>query len=94
VDLGGTYTIEVDELFPAVSPSFRIDTAEHLYSQGIAHAPNFYQNERDGDNFIKTPLRSAPGHLNDEHGIVYASPQFDANDLIIGDLDLTMAGAV
>jgi endoglucanase len=92
VDLAGTYTIEVDGPFPAVSPSFRIDTAEHLYSQGIAHALHFYQNERDGDNFIKMPLRTAPGHLNDHHGIVYASPQFDANDLIIGDL--TRTGAV
>ena len=92
VDLAGTYTIEVDGPFPAVSPSFRMDTAEHLYSQGIANALNFYQNERDGDNFIETPLRTAPSHLNDHHGIVYGSPQFDANDLIIGDL--TRTGAV
>jgi endoglucanase len=88
----GSYIIEVEGPSPAVSPGFRIDTAQHLYARGIANALYFYQNERDGENFIKTPLRTAAGHLNDEQGIVYASPQFDADDLIIGNL--TRTGAV
>jgi endoglucanase len=87
----GLFTIEVRGPFPAVSPSFRIDTAQKLYSQGVRNALNFYQNERDGANFIKTPLRTAPGHLNDQHASAYASPQFDSNDLIIGNLASTGA---
>jgi endoglucanase len=63
----GTFTIEVRRPITAVSPSFPIATPEKLYSQGIRNALNFYQNERDGANFIKTPLRTAAGHLNDEH---------------------------
>jgi endoglucanase len=87
----GLFTLEVHGPFPAASPSFRIDTAQKLYSQGIRNALNFYQNERDGANFIKTPLRTAPGHLNDHHASAYASPQFDSNDLIIGNLAPTGA---
>jgi endoglucanase len=82
----GTFTIEVRRPITAVSPSFPVDTPEKLYSQGISNALNFYQNERDGANFIKTPLRTAAGHLNDEHASVYVSPQFDKNDRILGNL--------
>jgi endoglucanase len=87
----GLFTIEVRGPFPAASPSFRIDIAQKLYSQGVRNALNFYQNERDGANFIKTPLRTAPGHLNDQHASAYASPPFDSNDLIIGNLAPTGA---
>jgi endoglucanase len=82
----GTFTIEVRRPITAVSPSFPVDIPEKLYSQRISNALNFYQNERDGTNFIKTPLRTAAGHLNDEHASVYDSPQFDNNDLILGAL--------
>jgi endoglucanase len=82
----GAYTIDVNGPFPANSPSFPVDSPEKLYSQGIANALNFYVNERDGAQFIKTSLRTAPGHLHDEHAQVFDSPQFDSNDLILGDL--------
>ena len=87
----GIFIIKVHGRFPAESPGFRIDTAQKLYSQGIRNALNFYQNERDGRNFIKTPLRTAAGHLNDQHAAVYDSPQFDSDDLIIGSLAPTGA---
>jgi endoglucanase len=82
----GVYTIDVDGPSNATSPSFRIGAPEKLYSQGIANALNFYQNERDGEHFIKTPLRTAASHLNDKHATLFASPQFDSNDNILGDL--------
>jgi len=88
---GGFYTIAVDGAFAAIS-SFRIETAEKLYSQALTNALSFYQNERDGEHFVRTPLRTAPGHLHDKHAAVYDSPQFDSNDLILGDL--TPAGAI
>jgi endoglucanase len=86
VDGSGIFTIDVDGPMPANSPSFRIGSSEQLYSQGIANALNFYQNERDGQHFIKTPLRTAAGHLNDQRASVFGSPQFDDNDNILGAL--------
>jgi len=82
----GEYTISAEGPVSAVSPKFPIDTPQRLYSSGIANALYFYENERDGADFIRTPLRTAPGHLNDASAHVYASPHFDSNDLIIGDL--------
>lgn len=87
----GIYTITVEAPSAATSPSFRIDSAEKLYSQGIANALNFYKNERDGPGFIETPLRTAAGHLNDAHASAYESPQFDDNDGILGQLNPTGA---
>jgi hypothetical protein len=89
IALGCTCSIEVSGPLPATSPSFRIDLAKKLYSPGITNALNFYQNERDGANFIRTPLRTVPGHLNDKNGRVYESPDFDSNDLILGPLQAT-----
>ena len=85
----GSYTIEVDGPVSATSLRFRIDSPEDLYSHAVRNALNFYQNERDGSDFIRTPLRSAAGHLNDLHASVFQSPQFDSNDLILGDLKHT-----
>ena len=85
----GSYTIEVSGPVSATSPRFRIDIPEKLYSAALANALSFYQNERDGPDFIKSPLRSAAGHLNDRHAAVFESPTFDSNDLVLGDLKPT-----
>jgi len=85
----GTYTIEVDGSFSATSPSFAVAPPDELYKRGIRNALSFYQNERDGANFIRTPLRVAPGHLNDKHVAVFKAPQFDSDDLILGELQPT-----
>ena len=61
----GTFTIEVNGPMPATSPAFPVGTAKQLYAQALANTLYFYQNERDGQNYIPTPLRTAPGHLND-----------------------------
>jgi endoglucanase len=82
----GTYTMDVDGPLAATSPGFRVGTAKKIYSQALTNALRFYENERDGEHFIKTPLRTAAGHLLDRRAIVYDSPQFDSNDLILGDL--------
>jgi endoglucanase len=89
ISQSGTYTIEVEGTFSAASPSFRVGTARKIYSQALPNALSFYQNERDGAHFIKTPLRAAGGHLLDRHATVYGSPQFDSDDFIIGDLQPT-----
>jgi len=87
----GEYTIAVHGRTTATSAPFQVDTAKALYSPGIRNALNFYQNERDGAEFIPTPLRTAAAHLNDKHATVFESPEFDNNDLILGDLKPTGA---
>jgi endoglucanase len=76
----GTYTIAVSGPIAAASPSFKIDLAANLYSTALANTLYFYENERDGPNYISSPLRTAPGHLNDESATVYFTPTFDKKD--------------
>jgi endoglucanase len=57
----------------------------------LANSLYYYENERDGPNFIATPLRSAPGHLNDAGAKIYFTPKFDKND---NAGPLTATGAV
>lgn len=85
----GTYTIDVSGLFAANSPRFEIGAPEQLYSLGVRNALSFYQNERDGEHFIKSPLRTAAAHLHDQYATVFMSPQFNTEDLILGALQPT-----
>jgi endoglucanase len=81
-----TYTIAVSGPVSATSPAFRVDTPANLYTAPLANNLYFYENERDGPNFIPTALRTAAGHLNDSNATVYRSPAFDNNDNILGSL--------
>ncbi len=80
VATAGTYTISVSGSIAATSPSFQIDTGTKLYSTPLANTLFFYENERDGANFMATPLRTAAGHLNDAHAKVYFTPTFNRKD--------------
>src|SRR6266705_732382 len=82
----GTYTISVSAPIAATSPSFKIDTAANLYSTPLANTLYFYENERDGPNFITTALRTAAGHLNDQSAKVYVTPNVNNNGRFSGDL--------
>ena len=73
----GTYTISVSGPIAATSPSFKIDTAANLYSTPLANTLYFYENERDGPNFITTALRTAAGHVNDASAKVYFTPNMN-----------------
>jgi endoglucanase len=86
-----TYVVSVSGGVSGASPAFRVDTPENLYRTPLANNLHFYENERDGSEFIPTALRTAPGHLNDAKGPVYSSPKFDDNDNIIGSLKPTGA---
>src|SRR5215475_6094786 len=55
----GTYFISVSGPITASSPNFKIDTAVNVYSGALANSLFFYQNERDGPNFVATQLRNA-----------------------------------
>jgi endoglucanase len=76
----GTYTISVSGPIAATSPSFKIDSAANLYSTPLVNALYYYENERDGPNYISSSLRTAPGHVNDQSAKVYLTPKFDKKD--------------
>jgi endoglucanase len=83
----GSYHIVVSAgSMRARSPVFRIDTAARLYATAMANSLSFYQNERDGPNFIPSALRTAPGHLNDGHAMTYLIPDVNSNGDFKGDL--------
>jgi len=92
VSAAGAYTIAVSGPVPATSPSFSIDGAVTLYATPLANSLSFYENERDGANFIATPLRTAAGHLNDQSANVYLTPNMNKNGRFSGTL--TPTGAV
>jgi endoglucanase len=92
VSTAGAYTIAVSGPIAATSPSFSINTAANIYSTPLANSLYFYENERDGPNFIATPLRTAAGHLNDQSAKVYLTPSMNKNGKFSGDL--TPTGAV
>ncbi|MGO9490600.1 MAG: glycoside hydrolase family 9 protein [Solirubrobacteraceae bacterium] len=83
----GRYTIDVGGSAPAVSPSFSVGTAGSLLSGPIANALSFYQNERDGPEYIPSALRSGPGHLNDQDAMTYATPKVNGQGVFKGELE-------
>ncbi|HEY2217272.1 MAG TPA: glycoside hydrolase family 9 protein, partial [Solirubrobacteraceae bacterium] len=85
----GTYTIAVGGRAPSSSPEFAIEPAPALYEQPLANALSFYENERDGADFIPSALRTAPGHLNDAHASVYETPSVNHDGVFKGDLTPT-----
>jgi endoglucanase len=88
----GTYTITVSGPIAASSPSFRIDTAANVYATPLAHSLSYYQNERDGPDFITSPLRTAAAHVNDQSAKVYLTPNYNAGSGRFSG-DLTPTGA-
>jgi endoglucanase len=83
----GSYHIVVsDGAMRATSPVFRIESAATLYATAMANSLSFYQNERDGPDYIPSALRTAPGHLNDEDAMTYLIPAVNSNGDFKGDL--------
>jgi endoglucanase len=80
ITAAGSYTISVSGPIGATSPTFKIDSGANIYSSSLANSLYFFENERDGPNYIASPLRTAPGHLNDQSANVYLSPTFDKKD--------------
>ena len=80
----GTYKVTAAK---ATSPPFRIASAQARYAKALANALSFYENERDGPNFIRSPLRTAPGHLNDRQARTYLPPKTNGNGNFKGSLN-------
>ncbi|MGA8633644.1 MAG: glycoside hydrolase family 9 protein [Candidatus Dormiibacterota bacterium] len=83
---GSFHIVVSDGTMEVRSPVFRIDTPARLYAKAMANSLSFYENERDGPNFIPSALRTAPGHLNDENAMTYLIPDVNSNGNFKGDL--------
>ena len=79
---GGSYRIAVSGPVSAVSPKFAVDAPDVLYPGFLLNTLFFYETERDGPNYIANALRTAPGHLKDEHARVYETPPIDGNGFV------------
>lgn len=87
VQAPGTYTVSVGGRAPASSPLFSVGPAQALYEGPLANALSFYQNERDGPEYIPSALRAAPAHLNDEDAMTYATPKVNGEGEFKGELE-------
>ena len=79
---GERYTIAVSGPVHAASPQFAVDCPEALYSGLLLNSLFFYETQRDGADFVRNALRTAPGHLKDMNARVYKTPPLDDNDFI------------
>jgi endoglucanase len=82
----GMYTISLSGHAPAASPAFAIGPAGALYEDPLANGLSFYENERDGPDFIPSALRSAAAHLNDEDASTYLTPSVNSEGEFKGEL--------
>jgi endoglucanase len=82
----GTYVVDVSGPVSAVSPPFSVGPPAGLFAGALRNSLSFYQDERDGPNFIRSALRTAPGHLNDRRARTYLTPKVDENGAFKGDL--------
>jgi endoglucanase len=85
----GEYILDVGGRSPASSPSFAILPSASLYEEPLTNALSFYENERDGPEFIASALRSAPAHLNDRTATAYSTPAVNSDGEFKGDLTST-----
>jgi endoglucanase len=82
----GTYRIRVHGPVHAISPPFRIDTGARLARRPLRNALLFYEAERDGPDFIRSALRTAPAHLNDRDAMTYLTPHTNGDGVFHGTL--------
>ena len=82
----GSYSLAVSGPLSAASASFLVAKPDALYTPALGRALGFYQTERDGPDYVPSALRPAPAHLNDASLAVYATPQVDPDDFILGAL--------
>jgi endoglucanase len=85
VSTAGNYTLSVSGSHRA-SSAITVESPKQLYAPPLNNALRFFQDQRDGRDYIPSALRTAPAHLNDQRGNVYKPPQFGSFERIKGDL--------
>jgi endoglucanase len=86
VSAAGTYSITVSGPIAASSPTFAIGSGASVYETPLANALSFYEDQRDGPDFIPSALRAAAGHLNDANAMTYLTPKANSSGHFSGDL--------
>jgi hypothetical protein len=82
----GRYLIKITSPGRAVSPVFRIATPSALYGGLVTNAVRYFTSERDGADVDASILHRQPANLTDEHAYVYADPDYDSDDNLVGKL--------
>lgn len=82
----GRYVVTVGGAVPASSPAFAIGEPSSLYRAPLSDGLSFYENQRDGPEYIPSALRTAPSHLNDADAMTYETPKVNGNGAFKGDL--------
>jgi endoglucanase len=82
----GTYRVELLGAARAVSPSFRIASAQALYHGLVLNGVRYFTSERDGADVVGSVLDRKPANLTDRRAYVYADPSFDSDDNLLGTL--------
>src|ERR1700722_2162803 len=77
----GTYKVRAAN---AVSPAFTIANGTALYAPLVDHAVRYFTSERDGADVNHDVLSREPANLTDEKANVYATPQYDDDDNLLG----------
>jgi endoglucanase len=77
----GTYRVRVGAVS---SPPFRIASGAALYGQLVDNAVRYFTSERDGPDVEHSVLSREPANLTDASAYVYATPQYDSNDNLLG----------
>lgn len=83
---GGSYYTSVEGPASASSPTFAIGPAATLLQVPLENTLSFYENERDGPDFIPSALRTAAGHLNDSEAMTYLTPKVNREGSFKGEL--------
>jgi len=81
----GTFRIVVARPAPAAA-TVTIASGADLYAGTLRNALSFYRVQRDGADIVRSPLRSAPSHLNDADAMTYRTPKVDGDGAFTGDL--------
>jgi endoglucanase len=77
----GTYAVKVGQ---TASPAFRIATAPALYGQLVGNGVRYFTSERDGADVEHQVLDREPANLTDSRADVYAAPEYDSDDNLLG----------
>src|SRR3984957_2147211 len=77
----GTYKVRAAN---AVSPAFTIANGTALYAPLVDNAVRYFTSERDGADVKHDVLSREPANLTDEKADVYATPQYDDDDNLLG----------
>jgi endoglucanase len=86
ITTAGRYRIHVDGPAAATSLRFRIGGEATLYRTPLANALSFYENQRDGADFVPSALRAEAAHLHDANAMTYLTPHANSTGHFKGDL--------